>query len=397
MPEIKMTFERKKKLKQLLKLMDKQNERMMPPVKPLIESVDMVITEDELDYLLKVGTDLFTYEQAVSFSNLPEEKFDDLFHSVLVKGFIRKTFKGDKTLYILNALLVGWFEAQTLYLEGKPEEAEFLKKSLVGEYLVYFKKFNFFPLRNIQNAIFKRSSKPCQSVGIVQSDGKSSKTKTIEVNRAVKHIDTKIYPTKTVNDLIEEFGDKDLIVRLNKCMCRLTREHQGKTCLFNMPETTSCITFGEDAKTWVEYGHGQPISKQEALDLIHLARDKGAIHSVFHERDDATLPQVGICSCCWDCCGLFSGYNSGANALSYSCFFSARVADPLNCTGCGICEKYCPTTAASILNKKVVIRTEKCIGCGQCVHQCPQKNVIELIPNQRNVVLPLLKKSEVRI
>jgi len=58
------------------------------------------------------------------------------------------------------------------------------------------------------------------------------------------------------------------------------------------------LTFGDDAQYWVDYGHGQIISKEEALALVRSARDLGAVHSVFHERDDANLPQVGICTCC---------------------------------------------------------------------------------------------------
>ena len=85
------------------------------------------------------------------------------------------------------------------------------------------------------------------------------------MNREVKHTDTKIYPTETIFDLIEEFGSKSQIVRLNKCMCRLTRKHQDKACKFNLPDEMSCITFGEDSQYWVDYGHGQIISKEEAL------------------------------------------------------------------------------------------------------------------------------------
>jgi len=396
MSKTQIKSSRKKKIRHLISMMNKQNERMMPAAPPLIESIDLVITDEELDYLLRMGVDLYTREQAASLTDMPREQFHDLFESLLARGFVRKTIQSGKSLYTLNALLVGWFEAQSLYLEGKPEEREFHRKSLVGEYLDFWKRFNIFPLRNLQNAVFQKNPKPSQSVGIVPQ-GPEKKTRIIPVNRKVEHTDTRIYHTETLVDLIEAYGEKNQIVRLNNCMCRVSRMHQDKSCRLQLPDEMSCLTFGEDAQYWVDYGHGQVISKQEALDLIRSSRDLGAIHSVFHERDDANLPQVGICICCWDCCGLLSGYNSGATALSYKCYYSAKVVGESKCTGCGICEKYCPTTAARVIDKTVVIDPRKCIGCGQCVHQCPQETVIELIPNERDLVLPLLKQSERRL
>ena len=269
----------------------------------------------------------------------------------------------------------------------------------MGEYQDYYKRYNVFPLRNLYNAFIKTSKpSPSQSVGAVSSgENKDRKTIHLPVNREVTATETRIYPFRTVDALIEEYGDKGNLVRLNKCMCRLTREAQGRECVLNMPVEASCITFGEDARYWVDYGHGEVISKDEALSQIRLSRDRGAIHSVFHERDNAELDQVGICTCCWDCCGLFSGYNSGAGGLSFRCFFYASVSNPAACQGCGVCEKYCPTAALSVRDKKLKINWEKCIGCGQCAHQCPVAGVIEMIPQDRNVALPMLKKSEARL
>lgn len=393
-----LTRQRKIKIKQLLQNMRKQNERTMPTNTALIEAMHMVLEENELDYLLELGTDKYRRAELADFYNGSEEEFDSLLDSLLAKGFLRPWNKiAEEPLYSLNALLVGWYEAQVLYLDGKPGEDEFLRKSLVGEYQSFFKKYNVFPLRNIYNAFVKHSkSTPSQSVGRVNPDS-LQKTKTVSVNRPVEHTNTQIVSAQSVNELIEEYGDKGDLVRLNKCMCRLTRQVQGRDCLFKMPVEASCITFGKDAHYWVEYGHGKVITKEEALEQIRSSRDQGAIHSVFHERDNADLEQVGICTCCWDCCGLFSGYNSGATGLGFRC---TRIADISNldaCKGCGVCEKYCPTAAVSIVNKKIQIESWKCIGCGQCEYQCPVEGVLVMNEQERDVVLPMLKPSETRL
>jgi hypothetical protein len=41
------------------------------------------------------------------------------------------------------------------------------------------------------------------------------------------------------------------------------------------------------------------------------------------------------------------------------------------CTGCGECEKICPTNAIRIENHKSVIDGLKCIGCASCIAVCP--------------------------
>ena len=86
----------------------------------------------------------------------------------------------------------------------------------------------------------------------------------------------------------------------------------------------------------------------------------------------------------------------GALSLKYNAAFIARVKADADCKACGHCEKYCPTTAMKMKGEKPVFDSRKCIGCGQCAYQCRQNN-IEMLPDKREVFLPLLKKSEARI
>lgn len=45
-------------------------------------------------------------------------------------------------------------------------------------------------------------------------------------------------------------------------------------------------------------------------------------------------------------------------------------AEPLKCTACGCCVKWCPTSAISLVKEKAVIDASKCIGCGECIASC---------------------------
>ena len=78
-----------------------------------------------------------------------------------------------------------------------------------------------------------------------------------------------------------------------------------------------------------------------------------------HERDDVNLPAIAICNCCWDCCGILKPYNMGAVSLKYNASYTARIKEDADCKGCGICEKFCPTTAIRLRNEKVSLNTEQ--------------------------------------
>lgn len=393
MAQIKITSAKKRKIKTLLSMMNKQNVRLIPIAPPLVEMMNLAINDDELDYLLQMGTGLYNYEQAVKTSNMPEEKFQIFFDTIKRKGLIHvEYYASENEEYRLNAIAVGWYEGMMHYIVGKPNEKEFSEKW--EEFFKFFYKFNFFPLRNVQNIVLRHILKPSQDTALMNPEIKSkNKKKTIPINTKINH-DSKVYPSFLVDDLVEEYGKKNSIY-VFPCVCRHGNSLINSGCNFDMPKE-SCMAFGNLAKAWESWGYGRRISKVEAIEILEEVRDKGAVHSVIHEKEDDNLPVAAICNCCWDCCSILKPYNMGAVALMYNASYSARIKDDADCKSCDNCEKFCPTTAMKLIDKKVSLDKDKCIGCGQCAYQCRQNN-IEMYPNERVVYLPILKKSEARI
>lgn len=382
-------------LRKLVILMNRQNKRFMPPFEPILQAIDLVTTPEELALLLKMGTKLYSYEQALALSGMTSEKFNPLFEILKQKAFIRTQYtEAGQEQYTLNPFIVGWFEGIVTYLLGKPEEKEFARR-----YMTFFSSLrnrNFFPIRKVMDLMGKYAPVSNQSVGTVR-EAKNEKGKSkIIIDEKIVVQDSMIYPASSINDMISDYGSKSIIGQFKACMCRKVTENVDNPCRFKMPDDIACMGFGDHIKTYMQYGYMRQVSKEEAFDIIQKARDCGAIHTVFHEKDDTNLPQIALCNCCWDCCGILRSYNMGAVPLRYSCFYMAKIKDTSKCNGCGLCEKFCPTAAIKVVEKKMELDTSKCIGCGQCVHQCV-RSVVVLVENKRTAFLPMLKKSETRI
>jgi ferredoxin len=53
------------------------------------------------------------------------------------------------------------------------------------------------------------------------------------------------------------------------------------------------------------------------------------------------------------------------------------LVDRQRCTGCGLCQRSCPTGAITVSSVAHVDKS-KCVGCGICVESCP-RGAIRLI------------------
>lgn len=382
-----------KKLKKLAGLMNTRHRNPYPVSEPLLDCLDHVLTPEEIDFLIEMGTDPYTYEQASSRTTLPAERFKEFFEGLLRKGYIWPHDTPDEIQwYKLPGFMLGAFEVYLADGEETPDKQEFARR--LDALLKYFSKLNTFPTRNFFNAQV-RKSRPQQSI-LIPGRGSTvdGSERTIPVGKAIDAQPARVYPARTVEALIDKYGDEQNIAVIH-CFCRQYHKMMDEACRFEHPPQ-SCMAIGSLARFAVRYGTGRYLAKTEAIELVHELQSKGAVHQVFHQDEDIQKPEIAICNCCWDCCGVFGSYNRGIIPLNLHAFFIARLADESSCVGCGTCRDYCPVQAISLVDDSSRIDTEKCIGCGQCELQCSQ-NAIRMVENERTVFLPLLKKSEARI
>jgi len=375
MAKSKMHPDRQKSLRRLAELMNTRHRLPFPVSQPLLDCFDIAVLQEEAELLISLGTKTFTRREALVSSTLPADRFDPLFDNCVRKGFLwPQASSGGTQRYALAGIMLGWFEVFLSDGKETPEQHEFARR--LDRLFKSWGKMNVFPFRSLLNYRVRRS-RPQQSIFATRGPG-GEKGRTIAVDKPVPASPMKIYTAKTVQELIEKHGDTDSIAVVH-CFCRQYHKMVDEPCRFELPPQ-SCIAIGELSRHSVNQGVGRFLSKEEALELVATLQEKGVVHQVFHEDENVEKPEIAICNCCWDCCGVFGSYNRGILPLHLKTFFEATLSDEASCQACGTCVEYCPVHAIVLADEKSSINTAKC-----------------LLSHERTVMLPLLKRSEARI
>ncbi len=381
------------KLRDLAKLMNRQQTAPIPVTDRLIDCFELVISAEEADFLLRLGTAPRSRTEIAARFGRPRERFDPLFENLLHKGLIwYRRDEDERGIYTLAPILLGWFELQLCRGRGTPTERAFARR--VDRLFQSWGRFNVFPLRPLQNLMTRRKSLPGQSIAAPRSADDSCERTVIPVAKTVEAKPSEVWPTGSVRELILRNGRKGELALLH-CFCRQWRDYVDDGCRFDFP-AESCMGIGPFTDQIVEQGFGRRIGVEEALAVVETVQKAGAVHTVFHEGDDARRPQVAICNCCWDCCGVLGSYNRGIIPLKLAGHVLARAAEPDACVGCGRCERFCPVSAVRVFEERPAVDSSRCIGCGQCAVQCPVE-CFTLERADRLVTLPLEPRKRARI
>ncbi len=383
--------EREKKLRKLAKHFNKKSVNPVPILKEILICMDIAITPEETDFLLRVGDSHYSYEQLRPLADMPDEQFTPFFDKLRHKGMLNTKYdeKGEKSFMLYGMIPSGWFD-DTYLSDGEesPEKIEFARYFDRGTKKL--EKMNFFPLRPIVDLYSKKTMKNVNTIATIKPPDQGKRR--IEIDQAVEAPPSQIFPTYGVRELIEKYGDS---IAVKHCFCRQWRKMADDPCRFELPSEI-CLSFGDRTKKYLETGVGRAISKADAYRILKESQEKGAVHIIFYLDEDIDQAEVAVCNCCWDCCGLFRLYNTGAQPLLLKAFYYANLYDDMLCNSCGECVNYCPVNAISLTDEKAVINKEKCIGCGQCEHQCSEE-AIRLVFQEREIYLPIQKRSECRL
>ena len=379
-----MDKQRKKKLKKLINICNKHAKFSLPTfIGSLVNIFDTVLRDDEIDFLLKIGTDSLTIDEIKSRTKLPEQNFSKIFNRLMKKGILwSNTLESGETVFEIPPMMLGWFELNFADDKITPTKKEFSKH--LTNYFNTFKKFNLPILRSLINLWIKLRP-PMSEIAPISTKDKRKSEKIIEINNKIKLSESKVFTLKTTNSLIEKYGKSGKIA-LTNCLCRQHWEIEGEPCRLKLP-IEAHLWIGKVAEHVIKYKLGREITIDEALSIINECHKKGGINHVWHNRMDLEEPEISICNCCWDCCASIGNWNRGIMPVQLKCYCVASIPDPNACKGCGICVDYCPTQAIKLIDGKAVHNQKLCIGCGQCEFQCPN-GAVKLINKERLLLLP---------
>jgi len=382
------------KLARLAMLMQEQSQNVFLITPKLIDCFASIISEEEADFLLAAGTETHAEVGLRALSGKTEEEFRPFFNEILRKGLmLMREHEDGARSYDLDAIVVGWVEFVLADGRDAPEKTEFIKN-----FDEYFRSFAFLGQTGLASALnffTSKKAKPTMRVSGMELGERPASPRTVRLDAKVAAMAQHIHPADKILGYLDKAAAREQIALLH-CFCRRWREILGRQCQFGQA-TESCLTIGYFSKQLVEHGIGRFITKDQAVAVIEETRQRGSIHVIFHERDELDLPEVVICNCCWDCCGFLGSYNRGLT--SYNCrshYLTARVR-PQDCILCNRCVRYCPAGAIRLGDDgQIQVQTQLCIGCGQCAFQCPRQ-VYDLTRSDRDVFLPILKPSDIRI
>jgi Pyruvate/2-oxoacid:ferredoxin oxidoreductase delta subunit len=360
----------------------------------LIDCFESMISEQQADFLLRAGVKKYTYDELRTIAGLAETEFGSFFNEILRKGLMVAWWDefGNRT-YDLGAIVVGWFE--WALFDGKVDEQKIAFTKNLDAYISGFRYVSASPLKPIINAYFSTLTPPTFRVLGMKLKDEASSTETIPVNVSVPVGSQHIHPGDAILDYLQKGAGSEAIALVH-CFCRQWRQIMEQPCRFGH-DPESCIVLGHIARQAIETGIGRAITLEEAVSVVEKTRKRGAVHTIFHDRDELDQQETIICNCCWDCCGFLGTYNRGFHGYQCRSHHQTVRVRPEECIYCKKCVRFCPAGAIESPNDDTItVSLQRCIGCGQCAFQCPQQ-VYDLEHNDRNVYLPALKQEDARI
>ncbi len=386
----------KKKYAQLVEIMNTKTLMKNPPVSGLLKCFEIMMSEEEADFLLAIGEKKVPYDELRTYYKGSDAQWEKFIYGIMNKGMIWLTWNDDGSCTgEMAPIFPGWIEVSLSDGKKTPEKIKLAKK--FSQLLVLKRKLNIWPLRRI--FLKKYAEKMAsENAPITMSAAHANiAKKSIKLNQNLENDTTTVMPAAEVYSLIDSLPD-DYPMAVMHCFCRFLHEQVDSPCRFKMP-LEACIGIGSFGRQTAEYNIGRAITKAEAKEIIAKMEDMGAFHNIFHYGLDSAKPEIAICNCCWDCDCLYGIYNRGGLAPMYlKAHYRATIKDESKCVGCNTCNNYCPSNATGFdMNTgKLRLEADHCIGCGVCAHMCPH-GVREMVHDPRKVFCPPLKGDKVRI
>lgn len=304
--------------------------KIFTPVEAQLASVMTLKAEPSADIALRAGAD-------------PKEAHRTL-KDMALKGLVRFRKGERQLLFALEPFIVGFYE----------EQLPFMDEEMAALFEQYYLE---------------------SRAGITRDE--PSLHRIIPVQEAIPH-EISIFPYEQASQIVE--AAKAWGVR--NCICRVQQRLVGKGC--DRPLEV-CLTLAPIEGAFDHNQVDRAITKEEALDILHISEKAGLIHSTGNYANGIYY----ICNCCTCCCGIMRAISEFdiPTAVARSDFFA--VVDQNLCIGCGDCVSRCQFGALSLVEDTANVDYNRCMGCGLCASYCLLDGIhLERRPAEENKPVP---------
>ncbi len=315
----------------------------------LITILQTLMTEDQAKFLQVFRKRALNYDQIKAKTELDDKTLKKILMELMDSGLIMgiPSRSTGIMVYYLVTILPGLLE----YPFMKGEKGEKQKK-----------------LAKLMDNIFDDLSQITQSnydFIIKQAKDSNPIDRVVPVEKEVDIPQDVVLPFEDVKNIIEKHD----VISVSYCYCRNWKKNLNDPCKIE-PLKQNCLQFGRYAKNNIDHNFAKPISKEQAMEILKEAEDKGLVHKAIHMQDP-NLEELALCNCCNCCCQFFQLYRRGIIPFHTLTSYLAHV-DENKCSGCGTCVEKCPIEAIELVDSLSVTNMDKCIGCGICAHHCPE-------------------------
>ncbi len=310
-------------------------------------------------------TGLASLGRIAELTGIPERRLTTLLETLAVKGLVMDLESGSGYRYTVSPFVIGVFEFTMMRTDGGVDFPRVAK--LFKEYLA-------------------------AGDGFVEANAGSGER--VSVLRTIPHLaalsdqpHVEVLDHEKAGELVERAEG----VIAGTCSCRHEKLHLGeKRC--DVPLAT-CLSFGTAASYQVRRGLGRVMPKEEARDILAMAKDTRLVLNADNVRRDVGF----LCLCCSCCCNVLGSIRRfGLPNFLVTSRFIAELRDGGRCTGCGACARACPIEAirmsdvpvgGSARDRRPSVDASFCLGCGVCGLACTPRTM-RLVPRAQRIILP---------
>ena len=214
----------------------------------------------------------------------------------------------------------------------------------------------------------------------------------IPINKSLELPDNVILPFAVTEHFVAKAS---YIFKMNYCGCRKIGKCEDHDV------SIGCLWLGEAvSRIDVPPEIGQIVTKEEALEHLHLAYENGLVTSIGRMRGDSwlmgVLPDEGrfmsLCNCC-PCCCILGKFRYATKEIRDIIQRMEGLTVEVNqeiCVGCGTCATVCIfKDAMKMVNGKAMIDQDNCKGCGRCARKCPKGAITITLDNIDSINLTI--------